>query len=70
MGIGRPLVVESSNEITEADIVSYVLSDFALGEKKVVDQILPRASEAIICFLNEGIVAAMNRYNQKVDKDE
>jgi len=64
VGIGRPLLVEGSSGITEADIVAYVLMDFTSKEKKVVDQILPRVSEAILCFLTEDITAVMNKYNQ------
>ncbi|MFC2005111.1 aminoacyl-tRNA hydrolase [Chloroflexota bacterium] len=63
VGIGRPPVVESSTEITEADIIAYVLGDFTTEEKKTVAQVIPRVSEAILCLLNEGLTAAMNKYN-------
>ena len=63
VGIGRPPVVEGSAEITEADIVSYVLSDFTPDEKQTITQVIPRVSEAILCLLTEGLTAAMNKYN-------
>jgi PTH1 family peptidyl-tRNA hydrolase len=63
VGIGRPGVVEGSTEISEADIIAYVLSDFAPGEKQTVARVIPQVSEAILCFLTEGLTAAMNRYN-------
>ena len=63
VGIGRPAVVEGSAETTEDDIVAYVLSDFTSEEKKAINQILPRVSEAILCVLTEGLTAAMNKYN-------
>lgn len=63
VGIGRPAVVESTSEVTEADIVTYVLSDFTPSEKQTVNKIIPRVSEAILCFLTEGLTAAMNKYN-------
>ena len=64
VGIGRPLLVEGLSGITEADIVAYVLMDFTSKEKKVVDQILPRVSEAILGFLTEDLTTVMNKYNQ------
>jgi PTH1 family peptidyl-tRNA hydrolase len=63
VGIGRPPLVEGSNEITEADIIDYVLSDFTPEEKKTISQVIPRTSEAILCLLTEGLTAAMNKYN-------
>ena len=47
----------------EDDIIAYVLSDFTDEEKQAIIQVIPRASEAILCLLTEGLVAAMNRYN-------
>ncbi|MFC1933889.1 aminoacyl-tRNA hydrolase [Chloroflexota bacterium] len=63
VGIGRPPVPAGSSEIMEADIVAYVLSDFASEEKQTVTQFIPRVSEAILCLLTEGLTAAMNKYN-------
>ena len=68
-GIGRPPLAEGSSEIAEADIITYVLSDFTPEEKKIVNQVIPGVSEAILCLLTEGLTAAMNKYNQRV-KDE
>ena len=58
VGIGRP-----ATEINEADIITYVLSDFPPDEKQVMAQVIPRVSEAVLCLLAEGLVAAMNKYN-------
>ncbi|MFC1949531.1 aminoacyl-tRNA hydrolase [Chloroflexota bacterium] len=63
VGIGRPSDAEGSEEITEADIVDYVLSDFTGEEKKIISQVIPRAGEATLCLLTEGVTVAMNRYN-------
>ncbi|MBA7678593.1 Peptidyl-tRNA hydrolase [subsurface metagenome] len=63
VGIGRPPLDEGSTEITEADILDYVLGDFTPEEKQIITQMLPRVSEAILCLLNEGLTAAMNKYN-------
>lgn len=64
VGIGRPTVVDGSNEITEADIIAYVLSDFTPEEKPTITQVIPKVDEAILCFLTEGLAVAMNRYNR------
>ncbi len=61
IGIGRPTT--PSAEITEADIIAYVLSDFTPEEEQVITQVIPRASEAILCLLTEGLAAAMNKFN-------
>lgn len=63
VGIGRPLLNDVSPEDREAAIVDYVLSDFTPEEKKIIDQVIPRVSEALLCLLTEGLTATMNRYN-------
>ena len=62
IGVGRPST-ESTSEMEEADIISYVLSDFTAGEKQIMSRVIPRASEAVMCFLAEGLTAAMQKYN-------
>ena len=59
VGIGRP----TKPILSEADIIDYVLSDFTAEEKQAIAQAIPRVSEAILCLLTEGLIAAMNRYN-------
>jgi PTH1 family peptidyl-tRNA hydrolase len=61
IGIGRPDKAEAS----EDDIIAYVLSDFTPKEKKAIDKIMPQVSEAILCLLTEGLVAAMNKFNPR-----
>ena len=61
IGIGRPAT--SLAEISENDIIAFVLSDFTPEEKQVITQVIPRASEAILCLLTEGLAAAMNKFN-------
>jgi PTH1 family peptidyl-tRNA hydrolase len=43
--------------------VDYVLSKFSKHEREVVDASLQRALEAIQCWLSQGILEAMNRFN-------
>jgi PTH1 family peptidyl-tRNA hydrolase len=59
VGIGRP----NNPQISEDDIINYVLSDFTLAEKRAIDKILPQVSEAILCLLTEGLTPAMNKFN-------
>ncbi len=63
VGIGRPTMPPGSAELSEADIIAYVLSDFTPGEKQAIARVIPGVSEAILCLLTEGLTAAMNRYN-------
>ncbi len=59
IGIGRP----EKAEISEDEIIAYVLSDFTPEEKKAITKIVPRVSEAILCLLTEGLTPAMNKFN-------
>ena len=63
VGIERPTTTEDSAAISETDIVAYVLSDFTPGEKQAMARVIPGVSEAILCLLAEGLMAAMNKYN-------
>jgi len=63
VGIGRPDKNEGFTEFSEDEIKAYVLSDFTSAEKQAITQVIPTVSEAILCLLTEGLVAAMNRYN-------
>ena len=59
VGIGRP----DKPEISEDDIIAYVLSDFTPAEKRAIDKIIPTVNEAILCLLTEGLTPAMNKFN-------
>jgi len=63
VGIGRPTTTEGSNQISESDIITYVLSGFTPEEKQTVAGVIPQASEAILYLLTEGLSPAMNKYN-------
>ncbi len=58
LGIGRP---------PYGDPVDYVLADWRADEEPVMEAAYERAVEAIECYLSEGIVAAMNRFNTNGD---
>jgi len=63
VGIGRPVKNEDFAEFGEDTIINYVLSDFTPEEKQPITQAITRVSEAVLCILTEGLVAAMNKYN-------
>ena len=63
VGIGRPTTSEGSTEVSEDDIIAYVLSDFTAEEKQTITKVIPGVSEAVYCLLTEGLTAAMNKYN-------
>jgi PTH1 family peptidyl-tRNA hydrolase len=60
VGVGRPDV---GDEIDEARVIDYVLSDFSKDETGVIDEAIHRVSEAVVCLLTKGLVAAMNEFN-------
>ena len=64
VGIGRPQAEKQS--MSEDAIVDYVLSDFSPQEEAIIKPAIARVSEAIDCFLAQGIEAAMNKFNQSL----
>ena len=55
MGIGRP-----PGRMEAAD---YVLQRFTKDEESLLPEYLDRAADALDCFINNGLEAAMNRFN-------
>jgi PTH1 family peptidyl-tRNA hydrolase len=61
IGIGRPPGIEGREY--EKEIVDYVLSDFTILERPIVEEMIPRVSDALSCLLSNGLAKAMNKYN-------
>jgi len=61
IGIGRPQA--KGQPIDEDAIVNYVLSNFSPQEEKLIKPSIATVSEAIACFLSQGIEVAMRRFN-------
>ena len=61
VGIGRPQAEGQS--ISEDAIVNYVLSDFSPQEEAIIKPVIATVSEAIDCFLTQGIETAMSKFN-------
>lgn len=58
VGIGRPAA--------GVDPADYVLESFSTDETAELDGVIARASEAVICLLNDGAQTAMARFNHAV----
>lgn len=43
----------------------YVLSKFRTTEKKILSEVIKKTTDAIDLWINEGIEASMNKYNEK-----
>lgn len=43
----------------------YVLEPMPREDRRLVDDLLPEMAEAVECWMQDGIDAAMNRYNRK-----
>jgi len=52
------------NEFGRGQQADYVLSPFTVEQRVTIDEMLPKAVEACLCFCREGIDASMNRYNR------
>jgi PTH1 family peptidyl-tRNA hydrolase len=50
-------------DLPPADLADYVLSDFPTEDVLVVQEIVGWAGDAVACLLQEGVPAAMNRFN-------
>lgn len=49
------------------DLADYVLGHFSKTERAAVEDAFSRASEAVVCMMNDGMDHAMNVYNRKVE---
>jgi PTH1 family peptidyl-tRNA hydrolase len=59
VGIGRPSP-KATDDKRGAD---HVLDDFTAEEKKVLDDLMDKCVDAIDSYLDDGILATMNRFN-------
>ncbi len=62
VGVGA---VEDAAELRE-----HVLEEFAEDERDVVEESLGRAADAVECWLADGPLAAMNRFNRRIRREE
>jgi len=57
LGIGRPP--------GQMDPAAYVLQDFPDGDSTSLSQMLDRAADAVMAWMDDGLEAAMNRFNAR-----
>lgn len=56
-------------QVDAAGLREHVLEGFEPEEEAVMTEIVPRAAEAVECWVRDGIGAAMNRFNRRADKE-
>lgn len=63
IGIGRPEVGGEPTWEPE-HVVDYVLSPMTADERRILDEAVATAGEAILCLLSDGVEVAMNEFNR------
>ncbi len=63
VGIGRPGLTGDAATDRDAGVINHVLGDFDASENKIIAEVTSKVGEAMLCLINEGLTAAMNRYN-------
>ncbi len=63
IGIGRPRVAGEPTWEPEA-VAAYVLAPMTADERRILDEAVATAGEAVLCLLAEGVEEAMNRFNR------
>jgi PTH1 family peptidyl-tRNA hydrolase len=48
----------------------HVLDEFEAAEQVAVDAAVVEAADAVECWIGEGLLAAMNRFNRRVRKED
>ncbi len=74
-GLGSIISVLGGNEFSrlkvgigsdkESELKDYVLSGFKASEKKALKEVLAKSADAVGVWLEEGLQAAMNKFNEK-----
>jgi len=52
-----------------AELREHVLEEFASDEEKPAADAVELGADAVECWLGEGVLAAMNRFNRRVRKE-
>ena len=53
-----------------AGLRDHVLDEFDTAEEAVMEEAVGRAADAVECWLAEGLLAAMNRFNRRIRREE
>jgi len=54
---------------SSADLREHVLAGFTAEERARVDETVVKAADAVECWVAEGVLAAMNRFNRRTGKE-
>ncbi len=65
VGIGRP-DEPGSTGWSEASLIDYVLTSFTAEQETIIEEAISRVSDILDCIVEEGIDAAMSRFNSVV----
>ncbi|HTM56993.1 MAG TPA: aminoacyl-tRNA hydrolase [Candidatus Udaeobacter sp.] len=55
--------------VESAELRDHVLEMFDANEETIIAETIARAADAAECWVTEGVIAAMNRFNRKVPKE-
>jgi PTH1 family peptidyl-tRNA hydrolase len=69
-GDGFPRLRIGIGKVHRSATVEHVLSRFDAAERAEMDAAVGRGAEAVECWLQKGIVEAMNQYNRRSDEPE
>jgi len=54
---------------SSADLKEHVLAGFTPEERRRIDETVMKAADAVECWVAEGVLAAMNRFNRRTGKE-
>jgi PTH1 family peptidyl-tRNA hydrolase len=54
---------------SSADLREHVLAGFTAEERTRIDETAAKAADAVECWVAEGVIAAMNRFNRRAGKE-
>lgn len=54
---------------SSADLKEHVLAGFSAEERTHIDETVVKAADAVECWMAEGVLAAMNRFNRRTGKE-
>ena len=66
IGIRNVSEIEKFKSDNGVDLADFVLSAFTDEENKSTDKLINEAKDAVLCFVDEGIAAAMNKFNRNI----
>ena len=63
VGIGKP----EANGDKDSEVIGFVLNNFTDEEAKIIEPVIDRVSEALLCLITAGLEPAMNIFNRSLD---